>query len=108
MKNITDSDLENIIGSSICGFRIEKARRKNSDSGCYGIVLGKNNRNVYVTWQFHFDDDEILTYWDHYTEKYKAALRDFYNRDMDKRADTYRVTITEISKMNVIVRACLP
>ena len=105
MKNITDSDLEKIIGNSICGFRIEKARRKNSDYDCYGIVLGKNDRNVYVTWQFHFEGDEISTYWGHYTEKYEVALRDFYSRDIDKRPDTYKVTITEISKMNVFVEA---
>ncbi|MCM1525038.1 MAG: DpnD/PcfM family protein [Ruminococcus sp.] len=106
MKKITDGDLEKIIGSSVYGFRIEKARRKNSDSDFYGIALGKNDRNVYVTWQFHFDGDEISAYWGHYTEKYETALRDFYSRDFSERPNTYKVTITEISKMNVFARAC--
>lgn len=104
MRKITDSDLEKIIGSSIYGFQIEKSRRKDCDPDCYGIALEKNDRNVYVTWQFHFDN-EISCYWGHYTENRETALRDFYSRDMDKRADTYKVTITEISKMNVFVEA---
>ena len=104
MRKITKSDLEKIIGTSISGFCIEKARRKNDNSDCYGIALGKNDRGVYVTWQFHFDD-EISVYWGHYTEKLEVALRDFYCRDVDEKPDTYKVTITEISKMNVIVEA---
>ncbi|MCM1062515.1 MAG: DpnD/PcfM family protein [Eubacterium sp.] len=104
MQKITKSDLEKIIGTLICGFCIEKVRRKNDNSDSYGIALGKNDRGVYVTWQFHFDD-EISVYWGHYTSKHEVALRDFYCRDVDEKPDTYRVTITEISKMNVIVEA---
>lgn len=108
MRKITKSDLEKIIGTSICDFYIENARIKGGDccnSDNYGILLGKNDRGVYVTWQFHFDGDEISVYWGHYTEKHEAALQDFYNRDTDTKPDTYKVTITEISKMNVIVEA---
>lgn len=104
MRKITKSDLEKIIGTSICGFCIEKARRKNDNSDCYGIALAKNDRGVYVTWQFHFDD-EISVYWGHYTENYEMALQDFYDRDVDSRPDTYKVTITEISELAVLIEA---
>lgn len=108
MRKITDSDLEKIIGTSICGYHIENARIKNGeycDSDNYGILLGKNDRGVYVTWQFHFNGDDISVYWGHYTEKRELALQDFYNRDADMKPDTYKVTITETSKMNVFVEA---
>ena len=105
MRKITKGDLEKIIGTSICDFYIEDVRIKNGSCDRYGILLGKNDRGVYVTWQFHFNSDEISIYWGHYTEKYEAALQDFYNRDTDTKPDTYKVTITEISKMNVIVEA---
>ena len=108
MRKITNSDIEKIIGTSICGFDIENARIK--DGGCcksnsYGILLGKNDRGVYVTWQFHFNGDEASVYWGHYTENREAALQDFYSRDTDTKPNTYKVTITETSKMNVIVEA---
>lgn len=108
MRKITNSDIEKIIGTSICGFYIENARIKDGDccnSNNYGVLLGKNDRGVYVTWQFHFNGDEISVYWGHYTEKYEVALQDFYNRDTDTKPNTYKVTIIEISKMNVIVEA---
>ena len=60
---------------------------------------------MYVTWQFHFNGNEISVYWGHYTEKHEIALKDFYSRDTDTKPDTYRVTITETSKMNVFVEA---
>lgn len=108
MRKITDIDLEKIIGTSICGYRIENARIKNGgccDSDNYGILLGKNDREVYVTWQFHFNGDDISTYWGHYTGKREIALQDFYSRDTDANPNTYKVTITETSKMNVFVEA---
>ncbi len=105
MRKITKGDLEKIIGTSICNFYIEDARIKNGSFDRYGILLGRNDRGVYVTWQFHFNGDEISVYWGHYTEKYEVALQDFYNRDTDTKPDTYKVTITEISKTNVIVEA---
>lgn len=108
MRTITNSDLKGIIGTSICGFRIENARIKNGeccDFNNYGILLGKNDRGVYVTWQFHFNENELSVYWGHYTEKHEIALQDFYSRDTDTKLDTYKVTITEISKMNVFVEA---
>lgn len=89
MRKITDSDLEKIIGTSICGYHIENARIKNGeycDSDNYGILLGKNDRGVYVTWQFHFNGDDISVYWGHYTEKRELALQDFYNRDAEHEA----------------------
>lgn len=104
MRKITKRDLEKVIGTSICGFRIEKVRRKNDNSDCYGIALAKNDRGVYVTWQFYFDD-EISVYWGHYTENYEMALQDFYDRDIDSRPDTYKVTITEISELAVLIEA---
>lgn len=107
MRKIVDADLKGLIGSSICGFRIEKTRRKSSDSDCYGIALGKNDRNVYVTWQFHFNDD-LSVYRGHYTENPDVALQDYYNRDIDEGFGKYRVTITEMSRMDVIVEAGCP
>lgn len=108
MRKITKSDIEKIIGTSICGYYIENARVKSGEccnSDNYGILLGKNDRGVYVTWQFHFNGNEISVYWGHYTEKHEIALKDFYSRDTDTKPDTYRVTITETSKMNVFVEA---
>ena len=108
MRKITDSDLEKIIGTSICGYHIENARIKKGDccdSDNYGILLGKNDRDVYVTWQFHFNGDDISAYWGHYTGKREIALQDFYSRDTDAKPDTYKVTITETSQMNVFVEA---
>lgn len=71
----------NILGVSIDGYIIEKARIKGggfSDSDHYGILLAKNEAGHYVTWQFHLDDGFPMAYWGHYfNQNYDAALSDF-------------------------------
>ena len=86
MRELTEQDIRNIVGTTIKGYRIEAARIKDgpySDSGCYGFVLGRNALGRYVTWHFHLlDDESVSVYWGHYVmENRDAAVRDFNNRD---------------------------
>lgn len=88
MRRLTDKDLAEIAGSTIQGYYIEDARIKRgncTDSDHYGIVLGKNDQEHYVTWQFHLLEDETVSvYWGHYfMENQQAAVWDFHTRDTD-------------------------
>lgn len=109
MRRLTDEDLTTIAGTTIQGYHIEGMRIKRgsfSDSDNYGIILGRNSENYYVTWQFHLlDDDSISVYWGHYfMEKRVATIRDFHSRDKDC-THKFNVTITEILKMTIEVEA---
>jgi hypothetical protein len=108
MRKLTDRDLTNIAGATIQGYHVEGVRIKRgkfSDSDHYGIILGRNNKGSYVTWQFHLDEDETVNaYWGHYVgENKEAALRDFDTRDLDTKP--FKVTITETLKLTVEVEA---
>lgn len=109
MRKITNADLANITGIPIEGYIVESARSKNgsgSDSDHYGIILARNPENEYVTWQFHFRDDESLSvYWGHYMTDHEAAVRDFNTRDIALSLRKFTVTITETLKMPVTVEA---
>ena len=119
MSRLTGQDLADIAGTTIEGYHIEGVRIKRgsfSDSDHYGIVMGKNARDHYVTWQFHLDENENpYVYWGHYMDSLESALRDFNSRDLDiadenteneKPALTmYKVTITEKLQKSVIVEA---
>lgn len=109
MRKITNADLANITGIPIEGYIVESARIKNgscSDSDHYGIILARNPANEYVTWQFHFRDDESLSvYWGHYMTDHEAAVRDFNTRDMALSLRKFTVTITETLKVPVTVEA---
>ena len=109
MRRLTAQDLTSIIGTTIEGYRIEAARVKRgpfSNSNHYGIALGQNSYGHYVTWQFHFlEDESVSVYWGHYyMENQEAAVEDFNIRDLDT-PRKYKVTITETSKMTVEVEA---
>ena len=108
MRKLTDKDLSNIAGTAIQGYHVEGVRIKRgtyTDSDHYGIILGRNDKGSYVTWQFHLDEDETVNaYWGRYVgEDKKAALRDFNTRDLD--AKPFKVTIIETLKLTVEVEA---
>ena len=108
MRKLTDGDMTNIAGATVQGYYVEGVRIKRgtfSDSDHYGIILGRDDKGNYVTWQFHLDDDEQpYVYWGHYyLENKEAALRDFDIRDLDTKP--FKVTITETLKLTVEVEA---
>ena len=109
MRRLTEDDLANIVGSTVEGYQIEKSRIKRgpfTDSDHYGIVLGCNEREHYVTWQFHLDEDEKPSvYWGHYIEEREAAIRDFDSRDLEASPKAFSVTIIETLKRKVTVEA---
>ena len=109
MCRLTEGDLSNIVGSMVEGYHIEAARVKKgpfTDSDHYGIILGRNTKGYYVTWQFHLlGDDSVSVYWGHYfMEDRDAAIRDYDARDQDP-SQRFRVTITETSKRTIEVEA---
>lgn len=88
MRRLTDHDLAEIGGSTIQGYYIQDIRIKRgnfTDSDHYGIVLGKNQQEHYVTWQFHLLENETVSvYWGHYfMENREAAVQDFKTRDLE-------------------------
>lgn len=106
---MTDHDLVGIIGSTIEGYRIEAARVKRgtfTNSNHYGIVMDRNSKGHYVTWQFHLlEDESVSVYWGHYyMANQEAVIEDFNIRDPDT-PRKFKVTITETSKMILEVEA---
>lgn len=85
MRRLTKHDIQNVIGQTIEGFRIQAARIKNgpyTDSDNYGFILAQDTHGNYVTWQFHLlEDDTVTAYWGHYFgNDQEAAVRDFDSR----------------------------
>ena len=108
MRKLTDTDMANILGSTVKGYHVESVRVKRGnciDSDHYGIILGKSAEGYYVTWQFHLDENESVNpYWGHYfMEDREAALRDYDERDLTVKP--FKVTITETLKKTVEVEA---
>ncbi|GHV13445.1 hypothetical protein FACS1894219_08250 [Clostridia bacterium] len=109
MRKLTSDDLANVTGTTVQGYVIESARIKRgpfSDSDHYGIVLGRNQMDNYVTWQFHLDErEEPSFYWGHYfgAESRTGALRDYESRDLGVKP--FKVTVTETLKLTVDVEA---
>jgi len=107
IRKLTDIDLTNLAGSTVKGYHVEGVRIQRgsfTDSDHYGFILGRNASGDYVTWQFHFDNEELSVYWGHYfSENKDAALRDFNTRDLDSKP--FKVTITETLKLTVEVEA---
>ena len=108
MRKLTGRDLTNIAGTTIQGYHVEGVRIKRGTytySDHYGIILGRNDKGSYVTWQFHLDEDETINaYWGRYVgENKEVALRDFDTRDLD--AKPFKVTIIETLKLTVEVEA---
>ena len=86
MRKLTGQDIQNVIGFTIEGFRVEAARIKNgpfTDSDHYGFLLARNAHGCYVTWRFHLlEDESVSAYWGHYFgDDRDAAVRDFDTRD---------------------------
>ena len=55
MRRLTDGDLADIRGQTIQGYRVVAAKIRQAsfvDSDHYGVMLGKNTREEYVTWEF--------------------------------------------------------
>lgn len=111
MRRLTEADLEKITGGMIRDYRIETAKIKRgpfTDSDNYGIILAKNPRGEYVTWQFHLlGDESVSAYWGHYMTDRKEALRDFEARSQDT-LQKFHVTITETYQMTIGVEADSP
>ena len=110
MRRLTEQDLENIAGSVIEGYSVERARIKEgpfTDSDCYGFILGRNSRDEYVTWQFHLSDDgSVSAYWGHYFMKGKEpAIADYGTRGRDSFPKKFKVTMIETLKKTVEVEA---
>ena len=86
MRKLTGQDIQNVIGFTIEGFRVEAARIKNgpfTDSDHYGFLLARNAHGCYVTWRFHLlEDESISAYWGHYFQDDRdAAVWDFDTRN---------------------------
>ena len=76
-----------------------------ADSDNYGIILGRNAQNQYVTWEFHLrEDDSVFVYWAHYIMEQEKALRDFCARGSDA-PQWFDVTVTETLELIVRVEA---
>lgn len=64
MRKLNDRDLANIAGINLRRYHVEGVRVKRgsfTDSDHYGIILGKNPEGHYVTWQFHYDENEQIS-----------------------------------------------
>ena len=108
MRKLNDNDLTNIAGSTVGSYKVECVRIKRgefTDSDHYGIILGRNTEDSYVTWQFHLGEDEkVDPYWGHYfNDDREVALRDFNIRDLN--VSPFKVTITETLQKTVDVEA---
>jgi len=85
MRRITEKDLNDIIGMVNVGYTIVRARvmtdKEFSDSDHYGIALCKNEKGSWVTWQFHYlEDESVSIYWGHYYDDEETALADYETR----------------------------
>ena len=86
MRKLTDKDIADILGSKNNGYTVIKAKAKSNnsftDSDNYGIVYGKNEKGMFVIWQFHLDEnDEPNYYWGFYTECEDSALENYDSRN---------------------------
>ncbi len=108
MRRLTERDIANITGSTIKGYRVEAAKVKRGsfiDSDHCGIILGKNTRDEYATWEFHLKDDEsVSVYWGHFITDREEALRDLGARGMDS-PQKFHVTVTETFQMTIEIEA---
>jgi len=121
MRKLTDRDLTNIAGLTFNGYKVEGVRVKRgpyTDSDHYGIILARSASGMYVTWQFHLDENEKpSTYWGHYYPEREAAIKDFHTRDLGGEAEEaetttapdsprlFKVRITETLQKAVTVEA---
>ena len=108
MRRLTDEDIDKIKGSTINGYYVEAAKVKKGpfiDSDHYGVILGKNAKGEYVTWEFHLKDDEsVSVYWGHYIADREEALRDYNARGVEAPQKFY-VTVTETFQLTIEIEA---
>lgn len=108
MHKLTDEDLAKIKGSTIKGYHVEAAKVKRGpfiDSDHYGIILGKNAKEQYVTWEFHLQEDEsVSVYWGHYMGSRDAAIQDYNARGMEA-PRKFHVTVSETYQMTIEIEA---
>lgn len=108
MRRLTDEDIDKIKGSTIKGYRVEAAKAKRGpfiDSDHYGVILGKNAKGEYVTWEFHLKDDEsVSVYWGHYIADREEALRDYNARGVET-PQKFCVTVTETFQLTIEIEA---
>lgn len=108
MRKLTDEDLSKIRGTTVKGYYIEAVKVKRGpfiDSDHYGIILGRNSKDQYVTWEFYLlEDGSVSVYWGHYMEDREAALRDYNARGTDT-AQKFHVTVTETFRLTIGVEA---
>ena len=85
MRKLTGADINNLIGTTNAGYTIERARVKGgkySDSDHYGIVLARSeNEKLFVTWQFHLDNEMPSYYWGHFIADADKAIADYESRE---------------------------
>ena len=108
MRRLTEQDISNITGTTIKGYRVVAAKVQRmpcADSDNYGIILGRNAQNQYVTWEFHLlEDDTVFVYWAHYIMEQEEALRDFRARGSES-PQWFDVTVTETLELIVRIEA---
>ena len=108
MRRLMDEDIDKIKGSTIKGYRVEAAKARRGpfiDSDHYGVILGKNAKGKYVTWEFHLKDDEsVSVYWGHYIADREEALRDYNTRGVEAPQKFY-VTVTETFQLTIEIEA---
>lgn len=108
MRKLTGEDLEKIKGNTIKGYRVEAAKIKRGpfvDSDHSGIILGKNTKEQYVTWEFHLlPDESVSVYCGHYIADREEALRDYNARGMDA-PQKFLVTVTETLQLTIEIEA---
>jgi len=86
MRKLTEQDLVAVVGTTYKGYTILQARVKGgiyTDSDHYGIVLAQSEseKGLFVTWQWHLQDEKPTYYWGHYEADPKAALADYEARE---------------------------
>ena len=111
MRRLTDGDLAGIKGRTIQGYRVVAAKIRKGpfvDSGHHGVMLGKNTKNEYVTWEFYLKDGESVSVCrGHYMTDREEAIRDYHARGVEA-PQKFHVTVTETSQLTVRVEARSP
>ena len=108
MRRLTDGDLAGIKDRTIQGYRVVAAKVKRGpfvDSDYYGVILGKNSREEYVTWEFYLKGDEsVSVYRGHYMTDREEAIRDYHARGVEG-PQKFHVTVTETFQTTIEIEA---
>ena len=108
MRRLTDGDLADIRGQTIQGYRVVAAKIRQGafvDSDHCGVMLGKNTREEYVTWEFYLKDDQsVSVYRGHYIADREEAIRDYNARGVEG-SQKFHVTVTETFQATIEIEA---